>query len=286
MRKYLLHVLIISFVFLLTPTVQVASYAGEEFAEPRPVRWTPFIKIKSLNDIEQAIDEYDDLATRISYGSTDDPNAHVLTMVCDDGSPEVKVNTGREYLDYVSKGYYPKSNWDILFQFRFFDNVVVLKKLQEAKPSTVSYISDFSLNEDCLDILPPTLALTLTDDTSLRAAEKKGISWKKYDPSIHITKRENTYEISVESPEKDTSSVITHVGWGDFNNDSIEDVMLIIHHYVIGGTFRSHYFAIITKTGQDKPIKRIYPDGANARSNLSDDYDSLGKHEESIEALP
>ena len=29
MRKYLLHVLIISFVFFLTPTVPVASYAGE-----------------------------------------------------------------------------------------------------------------------------------------------------------------------------------------------------------------------------------------------------------------
>ena len=29
MRKYLLHVLIISFVFLLTPTVPVASYAEE-----------------------------------------------------------------------------------------------------------------------------------------------------------------------------------------------------------------------------------------------------------------
>jgi len=29
MRKYLLHVLIISFVFLLAPTVQVASYAGK-----------------------------------------------------------------------------------------------------------------------------------------------------------------------------------------------------------------------------------------------------------------
>ena len=29
MRKYLLHVLIISFVFLLTPTVPAASYAGE-----------------------------------------------------------------------------------------------------------------------------------------------------------------------------------------------------------------------------------------------------------------
>ena len=29
MRKYLLHVLIISFVFLLTPTVPATSYAGE-----------------------------------------------------------------------------------------------------------------------------------------------------------------------------------------------------------------------------------------------------------------
>jgi hypothetical protein len=29
MRKYLLHVLIVSFVFLLTPTAHVASYAGE-----------------------------------------------------------------------------------------------------------------------------------------------------------------------------------------------------------------------------------------------------------------
>jgi len=30
MRKYLLHVLIISFVLLLAPTAHVASYAGEE----------------------------------------------------------------------------------------------------------------------------------------------------------------------------------------------------------------------------------------------------------------
>jgi len=29
MRKYLLHVLIISFVFLLAPTAQIASHAGE-----------------------------------------------------------------------------------------------------------------------------------------------------------------------------------------------------------------------------------------------------------------
>ena len=33
MRKYLLHVLIISFVFLLAPAIQVASYADEKRLE-------------------------------------------------------------------------------------------------------------------------------------------------------------------------------------------------------------------------------------------------------------
>ena len=41
MRKYLLHVLIISFVFLLTPTVPVASYAGEIEDAKEEVRNNP-----------------------------------------------------------------------------------------------------------------------------------------------------------------------------------------------------------------------------------------------------
>jgi len=41
MRKYLLHVLIISFVFLLAPTTQVASYAGEIENAKEEVRNNP-----------------------------------------------------------------------------------------------------------------------------------------------------------------------------------------------------------------------------------------------------
>jgi cytochrome c-type biogenesis protein CcmH/NrfG len=41
MRKYLLHVLIISFVFLLAPTIQVASYAGELEDAKEEVRKNP-----------------------------------------------------------------------------------------------------------------------------------------------------------------------------------------------------------------------------------------------------
>jgi tetratricopeptide (TPR) repeat protein len=41
MRKYLLHVLIISFVFLLAPTAQVVSYAGEIETWKEEVRMNP-----------------------------------------------------------------------------------------------------------------------------------------------------------------------------------------------------------------------------------------------------
>ena len=41
MRKYLLHILIISFVFLLAPTAQVASYAGEIEDAKEEVRKNP-----------------------------------------------------------------------------------------------------------------------------------------------------------------------------------------------------------------------------------------------------
>ena len=230
-------------------------FKTESFADAYPVRWTSFLNIQSLDEVDKAIDEYDDSDQLVRMGN--DPEYHKLTMVCE-GLPEVNPNTGREYLDYCEQGYYAKTNWDILFQFRFLDNVVVLEKLQEAKPSRVSYLEDFSLDNDCLKKLPPTLALEVKDDTYLKEAEKKGISWQEFDPSVHITKRKTDYEIGVESTDEETSAYIAHVGWGDFNDDGIEDVLLIKHNFITNATYRYHEFVVITRTGPNDTIKRIF----------------------------
>jgi len=67
MRKYLPHVLIISFVFLLTPTVQVASYAGEIEDAKEEVRNNPDdaqthldlgFAYSLLNDRDSALEQY------------------------------------------------------------------------------------------------------------------------------------------------------------------------------------------------------------------------------------
>ena len=67
MRKYLLHVLIISFVFLLAPTAQVASYAGAIEDAKEEVRKNPDDAdahgnlggaYHSLNDRNSALEQY------------------------------------------------------------------------------------------------------------------------------------------------------------------------------------------------------------------------------------
>ena len=67
MRKYLLHILIISFVFLLTPTVQVASYAGAIEDAKEVVRNNPDDAIAHYNlgykyvlsnDRDSALEQY------------------------------------------------------------------------------------------------------------------------------------------------------------------------------------------------------------------------------------
>jgi len=67
MREYLLHVLIISFVFLLTPTVQVASYAGEIETYKQEVEKNPDYApahfnlgraYHNLNDRGSALEQY------------------------------------------------------------------------------------------------------------------------------------------------------------------------------------------------------------------------------------
>ena len=67
MRKYLPHVFIISFVFLLVPTAHVATYAGEIEDAKEEVRKYPDeawahnnlgLAYLSLHDRDSAIDQY------------------------------------------------------------------------------------------------------------------------------------------------------------------------------------------------------------------------------------
>ena len=221
------------------------------YAEEYPVRWTKHIKINSIDEIDSILNNYVD-----EYAGT----THELTLVNDDGDKH-KVTTYKRYRELQDNGYYPETNWDILYQFRFTENCTSLELLKKAKPSNVSYIKDFDLTDNPLEALPPTLDLINTSDEIEKAEEtiRQGKTWKAYDPTA-IFEIKDEYTIHIESGDDEhggSDIYITLQAWGDFNNDGIEDVLLLVTYYIKGASYRMCKHEILTKLEENSPLMRL-----------------------------
>src|ERR1700693_2881669 len=72
----------------------------------------------------------------------------------------------------------------------FKDQCDVLLLVLKAKPSRVSYVTDFKLDEAALDMLPPSLSSAMSNE-ELRAvdkAERRGVSWKQFTRGLKLVK--------------------------------------------------------------------------------------------------
>ena len=221
-------------------------------AEEYPVRWTKHIKINSIDEIDNILNNYVD-----EYAGT----THELTLINDDGDKH-KVTTYKRYKELQDKGYYPETNWDILYQFRFTENCTSLELLKKAKPSNVSYIEDFDLTDNPLEALPPTLDLINTSDEIEKAEEtiRQGKTWKAYDPTA-IFEIKDEYAVHIEgdlnSINEGNDIYIDQQAWGDFNDDGIEDVLLLVTYYIKGASYRSCNYELLTRLEDDGPLIHV-----------------------------
>lgn len=92
-----------------------------------------------------------------------------------------------------------------------------------AKQSRVSYVQNFKLDESALDLLPPSLSFTPVGELeeAADAAERKGLSWKKFKPGLKVPKKGANW-IAVEEP-RESRIALEIKAFGDFNGDGIED---------------------------------------------------------------
>ncbi|MCK4912473.1 MAG: hypothetical protein KAS05_01980 [Candidatus Omnitrophica bacterium] len=224
-------------------------FSGFSYADDIPIRWTKHINIKSLDEIDNALDNYID-----EYAGGE----HQLTLTTNNGD-ERKVTTCKQYKDLQSKGYYPATNWDILYQFRFTEGCTSLELIKKTKPSKTSYIQNFDLTNNPLENLPPTLDLINTGGEIEKAEQaiKQGKTWKEYDPTSTF-KTDDEQKIHIESQQIDANNgndiYITLQAWGDFNNDTIEDVLLLVTYYIKGATYRSSEHVLLTRLEENGPL--------------------------------
>jgi hypothetical protein len=139
----------------------------------------------------------------------------------------------------------------------FKDQCDVLLLVLKAKPSRASYVTDFKLDEDALDLLPLSLSSILSNDEERAAdkTERRGLSWKKFKPGLKLVKKGANW-MAVEEPGEARISLEIKA-FGDFNGDGIEDVLLFKSTSAINATFRYYEPVILTRTADGRLLKAL-----------------------------
>jgi hypothetical protein len=146
-----------------------ARPAGNQ-AEPK-VTWSANLHLRSTDEIPKRLRE--------PHGST--------ALALAKGKASLKAGNCEEYLNAVSAGFHPATNYDNKMSAEFVHDCFVLRDLQHARAATAS--GSYRLTKDSLSQLPPMLvrgAREVTD--AAEQAEKRGESWKQFDPTLKVTR--------------------------------------------------------------------------------------------------
>ena len=167
-----------------------------------------------------------------------------------------QIRTCADYARAMKNGWRNNANtFEMTMAASFKDQCDVPLLVLAAKPSRVSYVQNFKLDEAALDLLPPTLSFTPVGELeeAADAAERQGLSWKKFKPGLKLLKKGANWMVVEEPGESRIELEIK--AFGDFNGDGSEDVLLFKSTNVIEGTFSSYYPVMLTRIAANGPLK-------------------------------
>jgi hypothetical protein len=130
----------------------------------------------------------------------------------------------------------------------------VLRLLKKAKPARVSHVREVLRMANPAPLLPPEMAMTITDDddTSQARAEAAGKTWTQI-AKVEISRGES-YLDDMAVVGDDFGGVFNWLAVGDFDGDGVEDVVATRTVGPDGGTLSESKTFILTRT---KPSGRL-----------------------------
>jgi hypothetical protein len=160
------------------------------------------------------------------------------------GKESLKVGNCEEYLNAVSAGFYPATNRDNELSTEFVHDCFVLRDLQHARVPSAS--SSYRFSKDSLTQLPPMLARGAHEVTdAAEAAEKRGESWKQFDPDLKVTRTDSD---SLNAEDKDTTYFLTVRAVGDFTGDGAEQIAVFASAHGKRGSWYHAEYLILSPT--------------------------------------
>jgi hypothetical protein len=207
----------------------LSSSAGLAGTQAKPkIAWSPNLNLKSADDIQKRLRE------------PEGPGSLALAK----GKESLKVGNCEEYLNAVSAGFYPATNRDNELSTEFVHDCFVLRDLQHARVPSAS--SSYRFSKDSLTQLPPMLARGAHEVTdAAEAAEKRGESWKQFDPDLKVTRTDSD---SLNAEDKDTTYFLTVRAVGDFTGDGAEQIAVFASAHGKRGSWYHAEYLILSPT--------------------------------------
>jgi hypothetical protein len=215
------------------------------------VRWTDHL-VRSLNRQEP-------IATRESLEAA---FQLPLEPSCCSDVPFAKGNVRKEphscaeYLELMANGFsFDGPNVQLVGARNLALRCGGVAALLGATPSSSSAVYGFSFDEHALHVLPP-LVPVLND----RAVEQRrstlvnAVAWRECDSGARIIARTDT-RIEISGRAGSEVTVLRLLGWGDFDRDGWEDLLLFADYALTEGTWRSFDMWALTRRTRDAVLR-------------------------------
>jgi len=202
------------------------------FAAEYSVQWTPEISLSTLADIPSLLER------------------EVGEVQYTNGKDSQIAKTCNEYFKLTKAGYYPQDNMQIAAESFFKKNCDALVALQQAQPAKSSFVRNFNLQKD-YGLLPASVIFPNLAEKNSPPGDLK-IAYP--DTEIKVL---NPYSVELMSKKAAMKSIVSILGWGDFNQDGYDDILMFIANYVLDGTYHSYSIFLLTRKNADAPLLLI-----------------------------
>ncbi len=133
----------------------------------------------------------------------------------------------------------------------------LLTLLVKATPSKISFVKDVKVDEHFIKSLPKILSyITSTSEFERIMADTSTTKLGEVSRVLSVMPKEHkTAEVTVPGGMQ----IVTVVAMGDFNQDSVEDILLLVNNLTLDGTYSASKAVVITRRRADENYQIVVP---------------------------
>ncbi|MGA3236191.1 MAG: hypothetical protein ABSG03_07810 [Bryobacteraceae bacterium] len=196
------------------------------------------------------------LSSRLNASSQSDLDQQLTAAFTEGTAHPANVRNCVEMLALGARGAGSTADPEYLQQRSTLVQCTVLQALRGAKPASSSFVAALKWDESILPLLPPQLAINVSDE-SIRAADaaaKANKSWADID---------KTATAGADGPDrvmvKGEGFIVRLILWGrgDLNGDGVQDLLVQTLDTLTEGTYRYTRLFILTRKSADGKLSVV-----------------------------